>query len=180
MIGISRLKIRQAAPSDTAAIAHILTAAAAWLDETGKWNDWPIPRPLADVVHMIARGTTYVVMSCRELKPIATVTLQWSDERYWGQREPDAGYIHRLAVLPEKMGLSVGDQILHWVTERVRATNRSFVRLDCPAANWHLRNYYEKHGFNYVASYSSDSGYDAALYELAIPKAHLYTTSTAP
>jgi ribosomal protein S18 acetylase RimI-like enzyme len=78
---------------------------------------------------------------------VATLTLQWSDERFWGEREPDAGYVHRLAVRRSHAGQGLGYRLLDWSDEQVCARGRGVLRLDVVSDNAPLRGYYEKVGF---------------------------------
>jgi protein-tyrosine phosphatase len=162
------LLIRQVEAHDATTVAAVLTAAAQWLEDGGKWNDWPIPYPVAALIAPIADGEVYLVNKPIDNAPVATVTLKWSDERYWGPRPADAGYLHRLAVTPQMMGLGVGAAIVSWAISEIRVRNRTFLRLDCPRQNAQLRRYYEAKGFGHVGDYISPSGYKAALYEHAV------------
>jgi GNAT superfamily N-acetyltransferase len=156
--------IRQANSADAPRVAAVLTAAAQWLEQNGKWNDWPVPYPVTALELPIGQGSVYIVEDTRKTA-IATATLQWSDERYWGPQPADAGYLHRLAVTPAMMGQRVGAAIIDWAAHRVRAAGRRLLRLDCPEQSRGLRRYYEAEGFQYVGAYASSSGYKAALYE---------------
>jgi ribosomal protein S18 acetylase RimI-like enzyme len=77
------------------------------------------------------------------------MTLQWSDETFWGERPDDAGYVHRLVVRRDRAGTGVGPACLDWASQRVRAANRAWLRLDVSADNLPLALYYERLGFQY-------------------------------
>ena len=95
---------------------------------------------------------------------MGTVTLQWSDERFWGERPPDAGYVHKLAIRPVYKGKNLGLQILKWAEENARAAGKKFLRLDCMAEDRKIRNYYEQAGFLFRGD-KIDPRFKASLYE---------------
>jgi ribosomal protein S18 acetylase RimI-like enzyme len=99
-----------------------------------------------------------------------TVSIQWSDERNWGEQSPDAVYIHRLAVTSDLHGQNIGAQIIDWVEIKAAAQRRKFLRLDCPEDNEKLCSYYEGLGFvkvgtTQIPEYGSSS---TALFERAV------------
>ena len=79
-----------------------------------------------------------------------TITLQQSDEVFWGQMPPDTIYIHRFAVKRDYSGKRIGARVLEWAEQFARSEGKNFLRLDCLATNPEIRRYYEKAGFVYV------------------------------
>lgn len=92
----------------------------------------------------IEQGHTWLVYVDAQLA--ATVTLEWSDPLWDGDRGT-AGYLHRLAVREPAVGL--GSHLLGWAAREVDRHNRQLLRLDCVAGNRRLRDYYESHGFQH-------------------------------
>ncbi len=85
----------------------------------------------------------------REGEPVATIMIQWSDPMVWGEKGNDglAGYIHAFAIRRAIGGRRVGERVLEWAVEQIRARGRRYARLDCVASNQALCRYYEVRGF---------------------------------
>jgi GNAT superfamily N-acetyltransferase len=127
-------------------VLDLLGEAAAWTAAIGFAN-WPARFPRAVVTRGIAAGELYVGHDDGAI--VATVALAWSDVMIWGEREPDAGYVHRLAVRRDRAGAGLGAVIVDWAAERVRSQGRAWLRLDVTADNLPLCSYYERLGFVY-------------------------------
>jgi ribosomal protein S18 acetylase RimI-like enzyme len=97
--------------------------------------------------------------------PIGTLTLQDSDVVVWGERPPDAFYVHGLAIRRVVGGRGVGAHMLEWVAQQVIATGKSYLRLDCWAENQALRAYYERIGFTFCGRRDFPNGWSCGLYE---------------
>lgn len=130
-------------------VLDVLSEAAEWMDSRGRPN-WPARFPTRLIASAAAAGELFVV----EIggAPVATLTLQWSDPRFWGNptlgdEDDDAGYVHRLAVRRAHAGHGLGYRLLDWADGAVRATGRSRLRLDVVSDNERLRRYYEGAGF---------------------------------
>jgi len=139
------LVIRSARPEDAETVAGIMEEAARWLASRGvdQWQmgDWL--RPL--LAERIGRGEVYLVWLGDQ--PVATLTLQWSDEQTWGAVRDDAGYVHSFAVRRAYGGQGIGLALLGWAERTAAAAGKTYLRLDCMARNGALRSYYERAGF---------------------------------
>ena len=84
-------------------------------------------------------------------RTVATLQLQWSDPRFWGDidADADAGYVHRLAVRRTDAGHGLGARLLDWADQQIRARDRSWLRIDVVSGNAPLRRYYESVRFLY-------------------------------
>ena len=71
----------------------------------------------------------------------------WSDPAFWGERPPDAGYVHAIAVRRAYAGRELGKRLLDWAEGRATESGREYLRLDCMTDNENLRAYYERLGF---------------------------------
>ena len=80
-------------------------------------------------------------------KPAATLALLWSDPAFWGQRPPDAVYLHELAVRRATPAAGSCDRRVEWANAQAVAAGREYLRLDCMSDNDVLRGYYEGLGF---------------------------------
>lgn len=95
---------------------------------------------------------------------IGTITLEWSDKKYWGEMPPDAGYIHKFAIRRSRSGQRLGLRTLQWAEAKTRKEGKKFLRLDCLANNPVIRTYYERYGFVHVRD-TMAPGWKASLYE---------------
>ena len=143
---ILHIDIRPAVPGDEDAVVGLLSVAAAWTASIGFLN-WAHRFPRNVVTRAIAAGELYVAQEDDSI--VATVTLQWSDAMLWGDREDDAGYVHRLAVRRDRAGAGLGTALVDWATQEVRARGRDWLRLDASADNLPLCAYYEGLGFEH-------------------------------
>jgi GNAT superfamily N-acetyltransferase len=163
----ARLEVRRAEAQDVDQIVGVLSEAAAWL-LAREVRQWPDPFPRERVSAVVARGDFYLASSGGET--VATLALMWSDPTFWGERPPDAGYVHALAVRRAWAGRGVGASLLDWAGEQVAGAGREYLRLDCLAGNAELRRYYERHGFELRGEVAVDD-FTSALYERRCRKA---------
>jgi GNAT superfamily N-acetyltransferase len=129
-----------------AAVATLLDEATVWVGERG-YEQWPLPFPREEVAAAIDRGEVYVAELDGDV--VATVTLLWHDPTYWGERPPDAAYVHKLAVSRACSGRRIGHAIVEWADRAAAAAGRDFLRLDCLRDNPGIRAYYERLGFEH-------------------------------
>ncbi len=140
------LRVRPAGAPDLPVALQILTRAAEWEASRGMVSPWPVPFPEDRVRPSLERGELFLAEGA-DGRSIATVTLQWEDPTFWGERPPDAGYVHRLAVRREFAGRGAGYAILRWAEDQVGARGREWLRLDTLTARERLHEYYEDFGF---------------------------------
>lgn len=156
-----RYRLRRATEADAATLVALHDEAAAWLMARGL-RQWP-PGAYTQATALAAlRAGHEVYLLLRAGEPVGKLTLQWDDPEMWGERPPDAGYVHGLCVSRAVAGLELGAALLGWAGARARANGRRWLRLDCMAANPDLRAYYERLGFTYRGE--AEEGW-AALYE---------------
>jgi GNAT superfamily N-acetyltransferase len=167
------LEVRPAGPDDVEAVADVLAEETAWLQAKGI-RQWPARFPADFLLACAGRGELYA--GTVDDRIVATVTLQWSDPSFWGDRQ-DAGFVHRLAVRRSHAGC--GPVLLKWAEQEVRRRGRSFLCLDTLSSNIRLCRYYEKIGFRAVGEIAGPAdhltdpalgSWRATLYEKAIPK----------
>jgi GNAT superfamily N-acetyltransferase len=156
-----RLELTRARPEDVDEIVDILSEAAHWLLGRGIVQ-WPDPFPRARVARLVERGAFHLARLDGET--VATLALLWSDPAFWGERPPDAGYVHALAVRRAWAGRGLGARLLEWAEAEVAGAGRRYLRLDCLAANGDLRRYYERQGFEPRGQVDVDD-LTASLYE---------------
>jgi GNAT superfamily N-acetyltransferase len=153
-------------------VLDLLAEASEWTRARG-YDNWPARFPRSLIARNVDAGELCVVE--REDVTIATLTLQWSDEFFWGVSDADAGYVHRLAVRRDHAGAGLGYQLLDWADERVRANGRALLRLDVVSDNRPLRDYYAAAGFAHRRDVSGEfelqdgtrRGWQTSLYERA-------------
>lgn len=143
---IARIRIRLAELDDVDVVLALLSEAAAWTASIG-FPNWPARFSRDLVMRGVAGHTLHVAEADGSI--IATMTLQWSDAMFWGERPDDAGYVHRLVVRRDRAGAGLGATLIDWAAQQVRASDRARLRLDVSADNLPLCSYYESLGFEH-------------------------------
>jgi ribosomal protein S18 acetylase RimI-like enzyme len=147
-----------------AVVAGLLDEATVWVGTRG-YEHWPLPFPRDQIAGAIDRGEVYLAELDGDA--VATVTLLWDDPTYWGERPPDAAYVHKLAVSRACAGQRIGDAIVEWADGTAAAQGRSFLRLDCLRDNPGIRAYYERLGFEHRGDLVV-ADRDMSIYERAV------------
>lgn len=134
-----------ATPDDADTFIAIHEEAARWLWDQGirQWQPGVFQR--AWIQGPIERGELYLAK--RSDETLGTVVVQWADEYTWGERPPDAGYIHGLRVRRSAAGQGIGRALLRWAEREIARAGRPFARLDCTAENSRLCAYYVEAGY---------------------------------
>jgi ribosomal protein S18 acetylase RimI-like enzyme len=138
------LEVRRAEPEELETVVGILSECARWLLGRGI-RQWPDPFPAGRVAELLEGGAFHVARLDGEV--VATFALLWSDPVFWGERPPDAGYVHAVAVRRAYAGQGIGRGLIDWAAEQAAAAGREYLRLDCLSENAALRAYYEGMGF---------------------------------
>jgi ribosomal protein S18 acetylase RimI-like enzyme len=164
LVGIEPdVKIIRAQQADLDPVLEILEEASRWLASKGLETQWrPSPTFRQTIKDNIERGDVYLVKGLEGT--VGTITLQWSDKKFWGDLPPDAGYIHKLAIKRSHSGQHLGLRMLRWAEAKARDEGKRCLRLDCLASNKTIREYYEKAGFVYIRDILMP-GWKASLYE---------------
>jgi GNAT superfamily N-acetyltransferase len=139
----------------------LLDEASVWAGERG-YEQWPLPFPRDELAGAIERGEVYVAELDGDT--VATVTLLWDDSMYWGERPPDAAYVHKLAVSRARAGQRIGQAIVEWADATAAAAGRDYLRLDCLRDNPGIRAYYERLGFEHRGDLAVN-GREMSIYE---------------
>jgi ribosomal protein S18 acetylase RimI-like enzyme len=167
--------IRRASATDAPLVIDIVEDAARWLQSRGiaQWQ-WFLTSGGRDLLRQRLSAHEVYLLIADAVHPddaIATMTLQWTDSQFWGERGRDntAGYIHGLAVRRSHAKQSLGAKLIQYAAERCRERGRPILRLDCMADNVPLRAYYERHGFDLVETRRVHDRFDSALYERVLP-----------
>ena len=155
------MNVRSADHEDATTVAELLDEATRWVQDLG-YEQWPLPFPRDELAAAIDRGEVYVVED--EGDAVATVTLLWDDPMYWGDRPPDAVYVHKLAVRRDRSGRGIGAAIVAWANAEAIEAGRDFLRLDCLRDNPGIREYYDQLGFEHRGDLTL-GGRQMSLYE---------------
>jgi GNAT superfamily N-acetyltransferase len=155
------VNVRACQADDLSRVAELLDEATVWVGERG-YEQWPLPYPRGEIAAAIERGEVYVAELDGDV--VATVTLLWDDELHWGERPPDAAYVHKLAVSRACAGQRIGHEIVEWADTTAAANGRTFLRLDCMRTNPGIRRYYEQLGFQHLGD-EVVAGRDLSFYE---------------
>jgi GNAT superfamily N-acetyltransferase len=159
-------EIVSAKPEDIDTVLGILDEAAEWIIEQklpSVWEPGGFSREI--VLEQILCAEVHVGLV--DGKPAGTITLQWSDLVFWGEQEPDSGYVHKLAVRPVYAGQKIGLEMLKWAEATAIEAGKRFLRLNCLAADRKIRDYYEHAGFLYKGDVVRPKAV-ATLYEKAL------------
>ena len=155
------MNVRGCQAGDVAEVAALLDEATVWVGQRG-YEQWPLPFPREELAGAIERGQVYLAEVDGD--PVATVTLLWDDPLYWGERPPDAAYVHKLAVSRACAGQRIGQAIVEWADATAAAAGRDYLRLDCLRDNPGIRAYYERLGFEHRGDLVVN-GRDMSIYE---------------
>jgi GNAT superfamily N-acetyltransferase len=155
------VNVRRAQHEDAVTVAGLLDEASAWVDDLG-FSQWPLPFPRDQIAAAIERGEIYVV-EAEDGDAVGTVSMQL-DDPYWGDRPPDALYVHKLVVRRDQAGRGIGAAIVEWANAEAAEAGREFLRLDCLGDNPGIRTYYEDLGFQHCGDIAVD-GRRLSLYE---------------
>lgn len=156
--------------ADAPALRDLRDEAARWQGARGisQWRVGDVP--LERYAAQLAAGEWHVVREPSSGVAVAGLRLLWADPVPWGERPPDAAYVHHLVVSRTLAGRGVGRALLDWAGARAAARGRAFLRLDCMAANGRLRAHYRSLGFAEVGEHVFDdpAWYPVTLFERAL------------
>lgn len=157
------MNVRSACTEDVETVAGLLDEATLWVGELGH-EQWPVPFPREELAAAIERGEVYLAELSGEA--VGTVTVLADDPVYWGERPPDAHYVHRLVVCRDRAGRGIGAAIVEWADAGAAAAGRAFLRLDCLREDPGIRAYYEQLGFEHRGDFDDHArGLLLSLYE---------------
>lgn len=145
------MQVRRARPDEIKVVLAVLTDASAWLLRRGV-EQWPHRFPTDWVMPAIEAGETWLAEIDGRI--VGCLVVQWDDPLFWAGYPSDAGYLHRLAV--RRHGGGLGARLLLWAEDHAAAAGKTYVRLDCVAANESLRAYYERAGYTHVGDVTVD------------------------
>ena len=157
------MKVRLARAEDLETVVSLLEEATLWVGGLGH-EQWPFPYPRTEVAGAIDREEIHLAEVDGEV--VGTITVLDDDPVYWGERPPDAHYVHKLAVRRAVAGRGIGRAIVEWADARAASAGRTFLRLDCLRDDPGIRAYYERLGFQHRGDFDDDSrGLFLSLYE---------------
>ena len=162
----SLIAIRQAVAQESPIVSGILMEVAHWQEQAGAplWLDGELTPD--KIVAEIAAGLFFLAEYAGD--PAGAMKFQLQDELFWPDApNPDAAYVHRLAVRRIYAGKGVSTTLLDWAAARTRSIGRNVLRLDCDADRPKLRAVYESFGFR-LHSYRQVGSYFVARYEFPI------------
>jgi GNAT superfamily N-acetyltransferase len=157
------VNIRVTRTEDVETAAGLLDEATVWVSELGH-EQWPFPYPRDELAAAVDRGEVYLAELDGEA--VGTVSILADDPVYWGERPPDAHYVHKLAVRRHRAGRGIGAAIIEWADNGAAAAGRTFLRLDCLRDDPGIRAYYERLGFEHCGDFDDQArGLLLSLYE---------------
>lgn len=156
-----------AEPEQLPVVLDIIGEATVWVQERG-FNQWSLPpydedNPMYKVMKdSVDQKEVYLVV--KDDLALATMTLQWEDEYFWGKRPDDAGYIHKLAIRSAYHGQKIGQYFMAWAENVIEEVGRPYARLDCMAENEGINRFYQSLGYKLIGV-KEDFRWKANLYE---------------
>lgn len=158
-----QVRVIPAKSEDIDTVLEILDEAAAWIIKQNLPSVWkPGGFSRETFLEQISRGEVHLGLV--DETPAGTITLQWADLVFWGEQQPNAGYVHKLAVRPAYGGRKIGVEMLMWGESTARQMGKRFLRLNCLAEDRKIRDYYEREGFFYKGDVAGPRA-KASLYE---------------
>src|SRR2546425_2745299 len=137
-----------ARPEDIDLVLGILDEAASWIIERKLPSVWkPGEFSRETFLDQISRGEVHIGLV--DGKPVGTITLQWSDPVFWGEQEPESGYVHKLAVRPAYAGESIGLEMLKWAEAAAGEAGMRVLKVKSLAADTKIRDYLERAGVSF-------------------------------
>src|SRR3989441_7210262 len=119
-------KVVRARPDDIDLVLGILDEAASWIIEQKLPSVWkPGEFSRETFLDQISRREVHIGLI--DGKPVGTIILQWNDLVFWGERQPDSGYVHKLAVTPAYAGQRFGLEMLKWAEATVGEAGMRFL-----------------------------------------------------
>lgn len=140
--------------NDLDEVLTLLRSVARWLKQKGS-NQWETILNGEDDQEMrlaVENKQTYIVKEDKHIIATFTIYLKASnwDIMLWGRDDSKSAYLHKLAVIPDKMGKGLGYEIIHWAEQKLRDEGVDRLRLDCVADNNNLNTFYSGNGFEKV------------------------------
>lgn len=166
LLSPGQVKVVPAKLKDIDTVLGILDEAAAWIIKQKLPSVWkPGEFSRQNFLEQISRGEVHIGLV--DQSPAGTITLQWADLVFWRERQPNAGYVHKLAVRPAYSGQKIGVEMLKWGETVARKAGKEFLRLNCLAEDRKIRDYYEHAGFLYKGDIAGPRA-KASLYEKSL------------
>jgi len=145
---MTSMAVRQAAPSDAAAVRDMLEEAARWVDALGvvMWDEGELDP--GRIVREVAAGQFFIAEV--DEAPAGAVRFQLEDQLFWPDlASDDSAFIHRLVVRRQFKGLGVSVALMEWAVSHARSMGKRYLRLDTDASRPKLRQLYERFGFQF-------------------------------
>lgn len=166
---MNQVLLTKAGKDDADKIARILNSATQRKQTYGD-ESWDGPEWSADEIREDMKKYQFYLAILNQVA-VGTVALSWQDEKDWGEQSLGAGYVHRLAIESGHTGSNLGVQILDRLSEVIKKSGKSLMRLSCDQANEKLCHYYLDRGFSPIANSNArheSKDYRPALFEKSI------------
>ncbi|MFJ9819971.1 GNAT family N-acetyltransferase [Streptomyces sp. NPDC101151] len=129
-------------------------------------NQWQYPPNREKIAADIRQGYAYLVVDGTQY--LGTITVDtFADPEFWlpGDMPEDALYAHRIIVLANAAGTSLGASMLDWASQKASKLGKSWLRVDAWKTNPALGRYYESQGFTHVRTVDLPHRRSGALYQ---------------
>jgi len=109
-----------------------------------------------------------VVVGYIKGSPVTAMVLTYHDPLFWPNVPPNqAGFIHKLSVVPDYQGKGIAAQMVNFAKNEVKNKGLLWLRLDCHSDRSRLRVFYERLGFRCIREGIAEA-YPTAFYEMNV------------
>jgi ribosomal protein S18 acetylase RimI-like enzyme len=148
---VQTLTVRRAHHRDLGSLVRLRDQAARWQQAQGR-DQWTVgERGLEYFAAHHDAGELFVAES-HDHQVVGSVVITFQDEKTWGRRADDAGYVHGLIIERSHAGQRLGVVLLTWAERRIASAGRSYSRLDYVSHNDGLERYYARLGYVVVGT----------------------------
>jgi ribosomal protein S18 acetylase RimI-like enzyme len=158
---------RPATGSDVDTLIALFDGAARWMQDNGIDQWIPGDKDTDHFRRWLKDGEVWIAET-GDGDAIGAYELWWEDQDAWGIQPPVAGYVHRLMIDRDTAPAGFGRLLLAHAEQRVAATGREFVRLDCLTSNPRLRTYYEAAGYRVAGEEPGKVAGDGSRYGVVL------------
>lgn len=143
---VQTLTVRRAHHRDLGSLVRLRDQAARWQQAQGR-DQWGVGERGLEYFAAHHDAGELFVAETPDHQLVGSVIITFQDEKTWGRRADDAGYVHGLIIERSHAGERLGVLLLAWAERRIASAGRSYSRLDYVSDNDGLERYYARLGY---------------------------------
>jgi ribosomal protein S18 acetylase RimI-like enzyme len=148
---VETLTVRRAHHRDLGSLVRLRDQAARWQQAQGR-EQWTVGERELEYFAAHHDAGELFVAETHDHQVVGSVAITFQDEKTWGRRADDAGYVHGLIIERRHAGQRLGVVLLTWAERRIASAGRSYSRLDYVSHNDGLEHYYARSGYVVVGT----------------------------